>query len=225
MLLEAEHVVHSVWMMREEGLVDGAPDLAAVLGEGHILLLVNGFQLGVEAPEHRMSEAVRLNAGPVIYLVGRYVLGVNGLVLGSPGIRSLCTYDGHKLVVLVRDGNEGGGVAQGVDPVIDGLAGSGVLSNAILLKEGFYLIEKRFLGGIVGGSEAFRSLEHKMLEVMGQTGSLERVVLGAHLYGYVGLDAGSFLVYAHIDLEAVVERIDLGSEGIPLHRLEMMGVA
>ena len=109
--------------------------------------------------------------------------------------------------------------------MIDGLALPGVHGDAVLLEEGFDLIEKRFLGGIVGGSKAFRSLEHEMLEVMGQTGSLERVVLGAHLHGYVGLDAGSFLVYAHIDLEAVVERIDLGSEGIPLHRLEMMGVA
>ena len=58
-----------------------------------------------------------------------------------------------------------------------------------------------------------------MFEIVCETGSLRRIILTSDLYSDVGLDAGSLLVHAHIDLQPVVERIDLSSERIALHSL------
>ena len=104
-LLGAQNRLGAIWMVREEGCKGRLPHFAAVLGEGHILLLVDGLQLGVEAPDDRMTETIRLNLRPILDLVGRNVLHITGHVGGSEGVGPLCTYEGHKFVVLVGDGN------------------------------------------------------------------------------------------------------------------------
>ena len=54
---------------------------------------------------------------------------------------------------------------------------------------------------------------------MGQSRGFRRVILTAYLYSDVGLYAGSFLVYTHIDLQAVVESVDFRAERIALYSL------
>ena len=51
--------------------VHGLPDFAAVLRQGHVLLLVNSLQLGVEAADHGvlkpvMNKGVRMSSGDVV---------------------------------------------------------------------------------------------------------------------------------------------------------------
>ena len=106
--------------------------------------------------------------------------------------------------------------------MVDRCSFSLVSCVAIDLEEGFDLVEKRFFRSIVGRSEVLRALEHQVLEIVGETGSLRRVVLSSYLYRDVGLDAGCLLVYAHVDLQAVVERIDLRSERIVFHSLVLV---
>ena len=92
-----------------------------------------------------------------------------------------------------------------------------IIGIAVHFKESLDLVQKRFLRLVIDSSEVLRSLEHKMLEVVSKTCSLGWIVLSTHLYSNVGLDTRSFLVYAHIDLQSVVERIDLCSERVTFH--------
>ena len=68
-VLGAQNRLGAIGMMREEGCEGRLPHFAVVLGQGHILLLVDGLQLGVEAPDDRMTETVRLNLRPILDLV------------------------------------------------------------------------------------------------------------------------------------------------------------
>ena len=86
MLLAADCGLLAVWMVREEGLVESLPNLAVVLSQGHILLLVDGFKLGVEAADDIMTETVCLNFRPVLDLVRRDVLSIDSLISRGPGI-------------------------------------------------------------------------------------------------------------------------------------------
>ena len=214
MLLAAQGGLLAVRVVREEGLVDGLPQLAAVLREGHVLLLVDGLQLRVEAPYHAVAEAVGLDAGPVVDLVGGDVLGIDGLVGGGPGIGAVGADHGHQLVIFVGDGEFGGLVAHRVDPVVDGLAFRLVRGSAVLLEQLLDLVEHRLLRGIVHGTELLRALEHQVLEIVREARSLGGVVLAAHLHGHVGLDTGLLLVHGHKDFHSVVKGVDLGLERV-----------
>ena len=214
MLLAAQGGLLAVRVVREEGLVDGLPELAAVLGQGHVLLLVDGLQLRVEAADHAVTEAVSLDAGPVVDLVGGDVLGIDSLVGGGPGVGAVRADDGHQLVILIGDRELGGLVAHRVDAVIDGLAPGLVRRLAVKFEELFDLVEHRLLGFIVHRTEALRALEHQVFEIMGQSGRLGGVVLAAHLHGHVGLDAGLLFVHGHEDLHAVVQGVDFGLERV-----------
>ena len=215
--LGAERGLGAVRMMGEQGLAQAFPDLVAVVRERHVLLFVDGLELGMEAADHVVAEAVRLDSRPVVYLVGRDVLGIDGLVIGGPGVRSVGAYDRHQLVVFVRNRKFGGFVAHGIYPVVDGLALRFVLRFAVGLEELFDLVQHGLFGLIVARSELLRSLEHQVLEVVGEAGGLRRVVLAADLDSDIGLDARLILIDGHVELEPVVQGVDLCSERIALH--------
>ncbi len=111
MLLGSEGCLESVRMVREEGEVEGFHSLPVVLGEAHVLFLIDGFQFGVEPADHRMHEPVGLNLGPVVYLVGRNILLIDGHVVGSEGVGVVGSDDGHQFVIFIRNGDLGGFVA------------------------------------------------------------------------------------------------------------------
>ena len=179
-----------------------------------LVRLIHSLELGVETADDAVAEAVGLDLRPVIDLVGRNVLGIDGLVVGSPGIGSAGTDHAHHLVVLVGDGNLGCQIAHGVDLLVEELAGGGIGDGAVLLIEFLYLVEIGLFGRIVLGAEVLGALEHEMLEVMGEAGGLLGVVLSTYAHCDVGLDAGLFLVDGHIDLEPVVQGVDLGFHGV-----------
>ena len=213
-LLRAQHGLGAVGMVGEQGGGHRFPYLARVLRERHVLLLVDGLQFGVEAADDGVLEAVGLDACPVVDLVRRDVLDVDGHVLRRVGVRSVGADGGHQLVVFVGNGQFRGFVAYRVDAVVDGRAFGLVRRLAVDFEETFDFIEHRFFGGVVRGAVLLRTLEHQVFEIVGQTRRLGRVVLAAHLHGDVGLDAGSFAVDAHVDLQPVREGVDAGVQRI-----------
>ena len=206
-LLAAQGGLVAVGVMGEEGGKHGVVHLAVVLGEAHVLLLVDGLQLGVEQAQHQVLEAVGLNLAPSLQLVVGDVLDIHGVVVAGEGVGAGRADGGHGLVVLVGDGNLRGLVAQAVNLVIDGGASGGVVEHAVGLKQVFNLLDEHLLLLPVGGAEALGTLEHHVLQVVGEAGGLVRVVARAGTNGDVGLNLRSIFVNAHEHLQTIVQRI------------------
>ncbi len=215
-LLCAEHGLCSVGVVGEECREHGLGHLAVVLGEAHVFLLVDGFELGVESAQHGVLEAVGLDACPVFDLVGGYVLDVAGLVVGGVGIRTVGADGGHEFVVLVGNGYERCFIAYGVNLTVDVAAFHRVGGVAVDLKEVFDFVEQGLFGRVILGAESFCTLEHEMLEIVGEAGGFGRVILAADADCDVGLDAGFVLVDAHVNLEAVGQGVDFCAQWIAL---------
>ena len=222
MLLRTQHGLCAVGVVREERGVHRLPDLAAVLRERHVLLLVDGLQLGVEAADHGVPEAVGLDFGPVLDLVRGDVLDVDGHVLRRKGVRAVGADGRHEFVVLVRNGEFRRLVADRVDAVVDRRALDLVLRLAVDLEQLLDLVEHGLLGGIVRSAVVGRALEHQVLEVVGQTGRLGGVVLAADLHGDGRLQTRRLLVDAHVDFQAVGQGVDAGLHRITLDRFVLV---
>ena len=80
-LLGAEGSLLAVRVAGIQGIQQAFIHLAVVLGEAHVLLLIDGLKLCVEAPDDVVAETVSLDSGPVVNLVRRNVLGIDGLVV------------------------------------------------------------------------------------------------------------------------------------------------
>ena len=158
-------------------------------------------------------------------LVRRDVLDVYGHVLRREGVGPVGADGGHQFVVLVGDGDLRSLVADRVDAVVDRRALGFVRGLAVDLEEPFDLVEHGFLGGVVGRSELFGSLEHQVFEVVCQTGRLGGVVLAADPHGDGRLDAGLLLHDAHVDLQAVWKRVNPGCQRIARHRFVLVFAA
>lgn len=209
MLLGSEGCLESVRVVREESQVNGFHGLAVVLREAHVLLLIDGLKLCVESSDHRVHEPVGLDLRPVVDLVGRNVLLIDRHIIGSEGVGVVGADDGHQFVIFIRNGDLGRLVADRVYLMVDRLALLRVGLCAVNLEEGLDGVEHRLLGGVVGGSEALRALEHQVLKVVGESCRLLRIILAADLDRDVGLHARSLLVDGHINLQPVVKGVDL----------------
>ena len=115
--------------VREKPFHQRGGGAAAILRQGHVLLLIDGLQLRVEKAEHRVLEAVGLDDQVVLQLVGGDVLVIVGEVDPGGGVGATGADQGHQLVVLVRDGEGGGQLRNAVNLFVDGLALSGLDSS------------------------------------------------------------------------------------------------
>ena len=104
MLLRTDGGLCAIGMVRPEHLRDGVEQLALVLRQTDVILLVHSLQLGVEATDHHVLEPVTLDLGPVLDLVRGDILRITGHIVRGIGIRSLSTDGSHQLVILI--GNE-----------------------------------------------------------------------------------------------------------------------
>ena len=214
-LLAAQSGLVAVGVVGEEGGKHGVVHLAVVLGEAHVLLLVDGLQLGVEQAQHQVLETVGLNLAPGLQLVvgdvldihGGDVLDIHGVVVAGEGVGAGRADGGHRFVVLVGDGNLRGLVAQAVNLVVDGGASGGVVEHAVGLKQVFNLLDEYLLLCPVGGAEFLGALEHHVLQIVGQAGGLVGVVARTGTHGDVGLDFRSVFVNAREDFKTVVQRV------------------
>ena len=94
-----------------------------------------------------------------------------------------------------------------------------VLQGAVHLEQAVDGRKHRLFGLVVLRAELLGSLEHHVLEVVGETGIVGRIVLTACADGDVGLDTGLVLVDGHVHFQAVGEGGDLRLERIALHGL------
>ena len=223
-VLRADDGLGAVRVVREEHGVEGVEGLLGVVGQAHVLLLVHGLELGVEAAENAVLEAVGLDLRPVLELVGGDFLHVAGHVVGGVGVGAAGADDGHELVILVRDGDLGRLVADGVDLMVQVQAGLRVRQGAVHLEQAVDGREQGLLGLVVLRAEQLGTLEHHVFEIMGETGVVGRVVLAARTDGDIGLDAGLVLVDGHVHGQAVLQGVDPRIERIALDGL-ILGTA
>ena len=218
-VLGADNRLGAIGMVGEEHGIEGVDGFLDVVYHTHVLLLIDSFQFRVETAEDAVAEAVGLDAGPVLHLVGGDFLHVAGDVVAGEGVGTLGADDGHELVVFVGDGQFGGLVTHGVDDAVEGLALRGVREGSVHFEEAVYPGEQGFFGLIVLCAQDFRPLEHHVFQVVGQAGVVGRVVLSSHAHGHVGLDAGFVLVHGHVNFETVFKGVDFYAHGVSLHRL------
>ena len=103
MLLRSKDSLCAVRMVREKHSVHSLKSLSEIACQRHVLLLVHGFKLSVEASDHRIHEPVCLDACPVLDLVCRDVLHIDGHVSGCICIGAVRADQRHQLVVFVRN--------------------------------------------------------------------------------------------------------------------------
>ena len=120
MVLRSDNGLGAIRMMREKHRVEGVQSLFIVVGHRHILLFVHRLQFRMETAENTVHEAVGLDAGPVIQLVGGNLLHVAGYILAGEGVGALRSDDGHQLVILVGNGQFGRLVTDRIDFPVQG---------------------------------------------------------------------------------------------------------
>ena len=194
MFLLTDGGLGTVRMGRGEKLPEGSKLLVVVASHRDVLLLVYSLQLGMETADHHVLESVALYLCPVLNLVVRDVLHIAGHVVGSIGVGALASDARHQLVVLVRDVVLGCQLRNRVDFVISLLALCRVGQLAVALISACDFVEIRLLLGVVDGAELLGSLEHQVLQIVGKTGCLGRVVSGTCLDGDISLQTRLFLV-------------------------------
>ena len=103
-LLGTDGSLSAVGVGGEEHSRQGFEFLRHIACHAHVLLLIDGFEFGVEETEHGVLETLRLDFCPVLHLVRWDVFGVACHVVRCKSIRSVGTNHGHHLVILVGDG-------------------------------------------------------------------------------------------------------------------------
>ena len=214
MLLGTDGRLGAIGVCREHLGVHGLEQLALVLGDADVVLLIHGLQLGVETADDHILEPVGLDACPAVHLVGGDVLGIAGDVGAGIGVGALAADACHQFVILVGDVVLGCQLRDAVDLVVQHAATLGILHEAILLVAGLDGVEKGLLGGIVACAVLLGALEHQVLQVMGQTGGLGRIVARTGAHGDMGRDARALVVLAEEDLKAVAQGVTLCSHRV-----------
>ena len=219
MLLLAESGLCAVWVVRECQLKEFVRHLPAVASKTHIILLVYGLKLGVEATNYSICKSLRLNLRPVLNLIRRDILHVVCFVKRRPGVCAVSSDCLHQLVVLVRYSILRSLLRYAVNLCVDGLALRLIGGCAIDLEQTLNLVEQWLLRLVVLCSKLVGTFEHQMLEVVRQTCSLGWVVLRTYTHRNHSLQAWLLLVHRHINLQSVVEGVDACCSLIALDRL------
>ncbi len=166
-----------------------------------------------------MLKPVYLYLRPIFELIGGDILDKYRLVVTRIGIRTLCADGLHQLVILIGDEQLGGFVTDRVYGFIHGAALLLVGELAVLLEQSLYLVQHRFLGGVIYGAVILRTLEHQVLEIVGQPRGAGRIVFRPRLNGYLRLNTRGLFVHRCVDLQSVVERIDAHSDRVAFDSL------
>ena len=142
----------------------------------------------MEPTNHHILEAVSLNLGPVIDLIGRDILRIAGDIIRGVGISALGTNGCHQFIVFVGNKILSSNLRDRVDLMISLLTRLRVCQLAISLITLFYLCQQRSLCLRVVRTKLLSALEHQVLQIMRQTSGLCGVVLRARTYCDVSLD-------------------------------------
>ena len=153
-------------------------------------------------------EAVTLNPKPSIQLVGWDVLMITSIIVRCAGIYVFCTHIRHQLVILIGNEILGSQLRHRVNLVVELLAAVGVFLQSIHLESGADVVEQRLLLFIIRGAEVSCSLKHQVLEIVGKSCCLGRVVAATCSHGDVSKNTRLLLVDGQIDLQPIVEGVN-----------------
>ena len=103
-------------------------------------------------------------------------------------------------------------------------AGSRVGECTVVFKKGSDGVEQGFLSLVVLCAELCSALEHQMLQIMCQAGSLGGIVLRTGAHGDVGLDAWLLLVDSHRHGQSVLQLVGLDIHGVARRGLIVVAV-
>ena len=149
MLLRSDRCLDSVRMTGKQHGINRFHRFGIILREAHVLLLIDGLQLGVETPDDGMDEPVGLNLRPILYLIGRDIFLIDSHIIGSKGIGACRSDDGHKLVIFIGNSDLGSFVADRVDHMVEGNPLSGIGLCPVDFEQTADLIKHRLLSLVV----------------------------------------------------------------------------
>ena len=95
--------------------------------------------------------------------------------------------------------------------------------GTVVLISALDVVEIGLLLSIVGCAELVGSLKHKVLQIVGKTCSLGRVVARTRTHGYVRLYARLLLIYRQINLKSVGQGVDACLHRVALNGLVVVG--
>ena len=214
MLLRSNGRLSAIGVMGEEDAVERIVHLVEVVGEVHVVFLIDGLELGVESSDDHIAEALCLHLGPRFQGMAWDVLLIAGDIGTRIGIGACGAYSCHHLVVFVGNGKLAGFVAEAVYAGIDGAAPVLVGNAAIHLILRLDTVEQRLLPGVVERSEARGTLEHEVLQVVCQAGALGWIVARTGPHRHISLYARFVVVHCQIHLEPVLQGIDVRCHGV-----------
>ena len=217
MLLRTDGGLRAVRMRGEKLGQQSLVLLVAIAGETNVVLLIDSLQLGMEAANHHILEAVGLHLCPVLNLVRGNVLYIAGHVVRGEGIRALATDGSHQFVVLIGNEVLGCELRDAVYLVVLLLTCCLVGYGSVFFVALLYLVQQGGLCIGVCSAELLCTLEHEVLQVVCQTSCLGRVVLRACTHSDVSLNARLLFVNREIDLQTVVEGIDTRLHRVAVH--------
>ena len=216
-LLRADGGLSAVGMRGEKLGEQSLVLFVAVAGKANVVLLIDSLQLGVEAANHHILEAVGLHLCPVLNLVRGNVLHIASHVIRGESIRALTANGGHQFVVLIGNEVLGRELRDAVYLVVLLLTCCLVGYGAIFFVALLNLIQQGSLSLGVCSAKLLCTLEHEVLQVVCQTSCLGRVVLRTCTHSDVSLNARLLFVNREIDLQTVVEGIDARLHGVAVH--------
>ncbi len=219
MLLRTNHRLCTIRMPLKKKRIQRFHGQLASGCQRRILLFIYRLQLRVETAEHAVHEAVSLNTRPVLNLIGRNILYIACCVIHCKGIGAVGANNGHQFVIFIGDGPLRGNITYGVYLTIEFLAFLRVGKCPIHLIKGICRFQERFFRLIILCAKLLCPLEHHVLQVVGQTGVVCRIVFPTGTYHDKSLNTRSIFIHRQIHLESVVKSINPGLHGIPLHAL------
>ena len=175
--LRTDSGLSTIGVCRRQLLTHRTPYLVTIIGQIHVILLIDSLQLRMETANHHVLETVSLYLCPVLHLVRRDVLGIAGDIVRRESIGTLCTDGSHQLVVLVGNEVLGSHLRNRVYLVVGLLTSLRVSQLAVGLVALFYLVKERSLSYCIIGSKLLRAFKHQVLQIVRQTRCFCRVVL------------------------------------------------
>ena len=173
----------------------------------HVLLLIDCLQLALEEAEDGIEEAFAVDFRPLAHVLGREDVVVRSEVGRGPGVQLRPPVAGDEAVELVGNDELGSLDAESVDFCLDVRAELGVVGLAQFVVLVGDLVEEDLFGGIIGRPDFVGTLEHHVLEVMGDTGV--RAVLCPRLDDYRAEDLRLVVVLVQPNSQAITQRICL----------------
>ena len=149
----------------------------------------------MKQPEHRISKSLILDGQKLFQVVGRDVFHVSGILKRSKRIGHIGTNVGHHFVVLIGNGILSGYPGNRVDLVVDVFPFCLIFAFVVSLIQSLDLVEFYLFFGIIQRAVSIGTFKQHVLQVVGQSCVIGRVVFTTCLGSEQGHDPGFSMVF------------------------------